>query len=290
MGRLIALAAALVAAAAVAGAASAAPAQRVAVPFETIERKSGYPTDYRTRRHIVVRSQRRWEAVWPRLHAGTPLPAVDFSTRTVVVVLQGIAPPGSRLRVARVERSASRLLVRARGRFGDGCGRGGPGIANNPYEAISVPRTTLPVSVRYAIRDRGCESAAAQAVPFTTVARESASSDYTARTTLVIRTKQRYRHVWRRLHERIRPRPVRPQQDLRRHTLIAVLRGSGTGIGIEVDQVRRGAEALQVRAIESRPGQGCVVPQVIVQPFHLIRVPRTTGPVRTERVERVRDC
>ena len=133
--------------------------------------------------------------------------------------------------------------------------------------------------------------AAAQApVPFKTVDEGSTSSGYTARTTLVVRSKQRYRHVWRRLFERVRPRPERPAQDFRRHTLIAVLRGTGTGIGIEVESVTRTADGLHVRAIETRAGPGCAVPQVIVRPYRLIRVPRTSGSVAVERVERVRSC
>jgi hypothetical protein len=135
--------------------------------------------------------------------------------------------------------------------------------------------------------------AAAQApepVPFTTVARDSNSSDYTARTTLVIRDRRRYRHVWRRLHRWVAPRPVRPRQDFRRHTLIAVLRGSGTGIGIEVEAVTRAGDGLRLRASESRASVSCPVVLMIVRPYHLIRVPRVDGSVTTERVERVKDC
>ena len=128
-------------------------------------------------------------------------------------------------------------------------------------------------------------------VPFTTIERGAGtSSGYDARTTLVVRTKKRWRRVWRRLHAGIVPPPRRPRIDFRRATVIAVLRDSGTGTGLQVESVARDAGGLRVRAIESRAGAGCIVPQVIGRPYEVIRVARTAERVSTERVERVRDC
>ena len=137
----------------------------------------------------------------------------------------------------------------------------------------------------------GAGAQAGEPVPFSTIERDSGSSSrYDSRSTFVIRTKRRWRHVWGRLHGGILPKPARPRVDFRRSTVVAVLRGSGTGIGLQVESVARDAGGLRVRAIESRAGAGCTVPQVIVRPYQLIRVARTAERVRTERVERVRDC
>jgi hypothetical protein len=134
-------------------------------------------------------------------------------------------------------------------------------------------------------------SAAGEAVRYTTLERDSGSSSgYDARTTFVIRTKRRWRHVWQRLHAGRFPPPARPRVDFRRSTVIAVLRGSGTGVGLRIEAVERAGDGLRVRAAETRAGSGCVVPQVISKPYEVIRVARTTGRVGTERVERVRDC
>ena len=125
-------------------------------------------------------------------------------------------------------------------------------------------------------------------VPYTTIDTGSAGR-YDARTTFVIRDKRRWRHVWRRLQRTI-PQPRRPRVDFRRKTVIAVLRGSGTGNGLRIEGVTRERGVLVVRVQETRPGDGCFVAQVVENPYEVIKVPRTTGRVRTERVERVVDC
>jgi hypothetical protein len=137
-------------------------------------------------------------------------------------------------------------------------------------------------------------SAAAQTgepVPFKTIERSSgASSGYDGRVTYVIRTKRRWRHVWRHLHAGFYPPPRRPRVRFARSMVIAVLGGSGTATGLRVDSVTRDAGGLLVRATESSPGAGCVVPQVITKPYELVRVARSPASVTTERVERKRDC
>ncbi len=128
-------------------------------------------------------------------------------------------------------------------------------------------------------------------VTYTTIERNSrGSSGYEAQTTFVIRTERRWRHVWRRLHANVMPRPRRPRVSFRRWTVVAVLGRTGTARGLRVESVTRDGSGVLVRAIESRPGAGCVVPQVITKPYEVIRLPRTAGPIRTERVEQARDC
>ena len=126
------------------------------------------------------------------------------------------------------------------------------------------------------------------AVPYTTIDTGHARQ-YTARTTLVIRDRRRYRNVWRRLQSSL-PMPRRPRIDFRRRTLIAVLRGSGTGLGLDLESVTREGSGLVVHVVDARAGAGCVVPQSFVNRYELISVPRTAGPIRTERVEQVHDC
>jgi hypothetical protein len=125
-------------------------------------------------------------------------------------------------------------------------------------------------------------------VPYTTIDSGHARQ-YTARTTLVIRDRRRYRNVWRRLQSSL-PTPRRPRIDFRRRTLIAVLRGSGTGLGLDLESVTREEGGLVVHVVDARAGAGCVVPQSFVNRYELISVPRTAGPIRTERVEQVHDC
>jgi hypothetical protein len=124
-------------------------------------------------------------------------------------------------------------------------------------------------------------------VPYTTIDAGHARH-YTARTTLVIRDRRRYRNVWRRLQNSA-PMPRRPRIDFRRRTLIAVLRGSGTGLGLDLESVTRDGSGLVVHVVDIRTA-GCVVPQWVVNRYELISAPRTAGAIRTERVERVEEC
>ena len=125
-------------------------------------------------------------------------------------------------------------------------------------------------------------------VPYTTIDSGHARH-YTARTTLLIRDRRRYRNVWRRLQNQV-PVPRRPRVDFRRSMLIAVLRGSGTGTGLDLESVTREGSGLVVHVIDDRAAPGCIVAQWVVNEYELISVPRTDGPVRTERVERVTEC
>ena len=78
--------------------------------------------------------------------------------------------------------------------------------------------------------------------------------------------------------------------DFSRYTLIAVTGGTGTGIGLRVTRVDRNRTGLIVHATETKAGRGCVVAQVIVHPYHLIRVARTSKPIGTEREQLTSDC
>jgi hypothetical protein len=128
-------------------------------------------------------------------------------------------------------------------------------------------------------------------VPFATVERDDgAASGITGRTTKVIRDRTRYRRVWRRLHEGVRPRPARPRMDFTRYTLVAVTGGTGTGMGLTVTRVDRNRTGLIVHATETEAGPACIVAQVIVHPYHLIRVPRTSTAVSTTRERVTSDC
>jgi len=132
------------------------------------------------------------------------------------------------------------------------------------------------------------EAQTGEPVPYRTIASDW-TGRYTAKTTFVIRDRRRYRHVWQRLQHTI-PAPRRPRINFRRRMLIAVLRGSGTGTGLVLESVTREGSGMLVRVTETRAGAGCVVPQWVTNDYELIAVPRTAGPVRTERAERVVDC
>ena len=141
------------AALALAGMLAAAP--QVSVPFTTLHREAGTLTDYKHERAIVIRTQDHYRRVWRRLDTGKDRPPVDFARATVVVLVQGPVPDGSRVRVRGVRRTARGLTVRATQVFGDGCAAGGGNVT--PYHAISIPRTEEPIAVERKRIDHSCE-------------------------------------------------------------------------------------------------------------------------------------
>lgn len=68
------------------------------IPFETIIRTQGYGSVFNEAGQITVTNETEWKGLWAKLHNGiTPMPAipaVDFSTSTVIAVLQGVQLSG----------------------------------------------------------------------------------------------------------------------------------------------------------------------------------------------------
>jgi hypothetical protein len=51
---------------------------------------------------------------------------------------------------------------------------------------------------------------------------------------------------------------------------------------VEIVEVERAGDRLRARVRESTPGDGCFCTQALVQPVHVVRVPRTAGEVAFE--------
>lgn len=68
------------------------------IPFETIIRTQGHGSVFNEPGQITVTNQTEWKELWTKLHKGIDpmpeLPAVDFSTSTVIAVLQGVQLSG----------------------------------------------------------------------------------------------------------------------------------------------------------------------------------------------------
>ena len=119
-------------------------------------------------------------------------------------------------------------------------------------------------------------------VGFRTVERSSGSGSRIAeQRTIVVRSLRKYRQVWRQLHSTPKKRP---KVDFSRHMLIVVTQGEkphgGYGIAIEHIAAEEGELILHVREAEPDPAATqCAYPQVIVRPYHLVRLRRTARPL-----------
>lgn len=67
-------------------------------PFETIIRTEGHGSAINDPGQIIVANETEWKELWTKLHNGMtsipPVPAVDFSTSTVIALFQGVQLSG----------------------------------------------------------------------------------------------------------------------------------------------------------------------------------------------------
>lgn len=93
-----------------------------------------------------------------------------------------------------------------------------------------------------------------------------------------------WRSLWR-LHAGDRPAPA---VDLTVSTVVAVFLGTRTtgGYAVDITGTRRQGEALVVEWRERRPARDEVAAQVITSPAHIAAIPRFTGEIRFEKVDR----
>jgi PrcB C-terminal len=95
---------------------------------------------------------------------------------------------------------------------------------------------------------------------------------------VVVRDDRAWRALWT---EHAGTSAAAPRVDFGTQMIAAVFAGDRPtpGYGVEITDVRREADALDIVVTESRPAPGMLVAQVIVTPFHIFSMPRFEGPV-----------
>jgi hypothetical protein len=83
-----------------------------------------------------------------------------------------------------------------------------------------------------------------------------------------------------------------PEVDFDANVVVALYMGKRPtgGYVIEVERVREVGDAIEVRAVATQPGSGCITTQAITAPYQLVRIPVDNEPVLIERRTRRRDC
>ena len=123
-------------------------------------------------------------------------------------------------------------------------------------------------------------AALAQGASFTTVARGDASNQLTGRQ-VAIRTMAEWQALWKNHAPAEKP----PAVDFNSRMVVGVFLGSkpSTGYQVEIVAVRTDGGTLIVDYVEGQPARGMVTAQILTEPFHLVAVPRHTGPVKFNR-------
>ena len=110
-----------------------------------------------------------------------------------------------------------------------------------------------------------------------TVAKGDASAQQTARQ-VVIRSEPEWQALWK-MHS---PDQPAPGVDFNNKTVVGIFSGSkpSAGYSVEIVGARMQGMDLVVEYVERRPGRGQMQAQILTEPFHLVSVPKQTGPVR----------
>ena len=110
-----------------------------------------------------------------------------------------------------------------------------------------------------------------------TIAKGDGSGVSTPRRT-VIRDDRSWRALW---SEHAGASAAVPPVDFGTQMIAAVFAGDRPtpGYGVEITDVRRDGDTLDIVVADSRPAPGMIAAQVIVTPFHIVALPRFEGQV-----------
>ena len=159
-----------------------------------------------------------------------------------------------------------------------------------PLQPVACP------SAQQVTTGRGTAAAAASAahlpplaaIRFRTVATGDGTSTSRPRQAIAIRSERRWRKVWDQLGE-----GEPPAINFAREMLIAVTQGPQPSGGHAI-RIRRiqptGGSVWRVSVSETEPGRGCPSTGVMTNPYHVVRVRRSSARVRFERRRDVRAC
>ena len=95
---------------------------------------------------------------------------------------------------------------------------------------------------------------------------------------VVVRSSAEWEALWK---AHAGPQPA-PAVDFSTSVVAAVFLGTRptAGYGVEIRGTRREADTLVVEYVERAPGADTIVAQVLTSPFHVVKLPPFSGPVR----------
>jgi len=111
---------------------------------------------------------------------------------------------------------------------------------------------------------------------------EGSSSGIDEPSTVILRSASEWGALWK---SHAGPQPA-PAVDFSTNMVAAVFLGMRptAGFRVEIVGARRENDALVVEYVERPPGAGTLVGQILTSPFHIVTLPRFSGPVRFQKV------
>ena len=110
---------------------------------------------------------------------------------------------------------------------------------------------------------------------------------------IVITTQEEWAKTWEKINQHKSPAPEMPKVDFNTQSVVAVflgMKGSG-GFGIRIAETKMSGEILNVKVVQSKPGQDCMTTSALTQPYHLIVVDKAAIQEAAFSVEeKINDC
>ena len=121
-------------------------------------------------------------------------------------------------------------------------------------------------------------------VGFETVEKGQNSGIQDARN-LVFNDSESFAEFWAELKQNVSPQPAMPEMDFDKYTVIAAALGSKPNgcYTIEIKDVRQTQSNVYVLVDKPEPSEGAMCTQAFVQPYHIIKIPKTANPVVFEK-------
>jgi hypothetical protein len=109
---------------------------------------------------------------------------------------------------------------------------------------------------------------------------------------LVVRDREAWEALWRRIHQRQSPLPPTPAVDFARQMVVAAALGTrpSGGYSIFVDSARGAGDGAVVVVRSVSPGARCGVTGALTEPVDVALVPRREGAVTFEERSAVHEC
>jgi hypothetical protein len=101
---------------------------------------------------------------------------------------------------------------------------------------------------------------------------------------ITVRTAAEWQALWKQHASEGTP----PTVDFNQSTVVAVFLGSRptTGFAVEITAAKTEGTRTIVEYLERQPPRDAIVAEVLTSPFHIVRLPRTAGPVEFRRLSR----
>jgi parallel beta-helix repeat protein len=108
----------------------------------------------------------------------------------------------------------------------------------------------------------------------------------------VIENQSLWETVWSQTFSDHTPKPPLPEIDFSNTTVIAVFMGEfGTsGYEIEIQEIADMPKCVVVDLEKTYPGYGCILYQVMTQPYHIVKIPKVDKEITFDTAEKVIHC